>query len=373
MSYIILFITATLGGGGAERALVNIVNHLDRGRFQPHLALFQNEGVFLEDLAPDVPVYELQPTDRGAFHRSWVRLRAIRRLCAKLRPALVMSVMWQANFVTALADNLLGLGCPLVTNEQVALGRHLRQAWQRHVFWPLARRLYRRVAKVVTISHGIAVELQERLRLPADRFQVIHNPVDVRRIREEAERAVDIPAEAHPILVAAGRLIPQKNYPLLFRAVSRVVQEQPVTLYVMGEGDERPRLERLIQSLELQSHVHLLGFQRNPYAYVKQADLFVLSSDYEGFANVVVEAMAVGTPVVATDCPYGPAEVLANGEYGTLVPPGDEEALAQAILSSLKSPKHNWAAIEQRAQCFSAEQIVPQYARLFLELLEGEG
>jgi glycosyltransferase involved in cell wall biosynthesis len=141
----------------------------------------------------------------------------------------------------------------------------------------------------------------------------------------------------------------------------------------MGEGDERPRLERLIQSLELQSHVHLLGFQRNPYAYVKQADLFVLSSDYEGFANVVVEAMAVGTPVVATDCPYGPAEVLANGEYGTLVPPGDEEALAQAILSSLKSPKHNWAAIEQRAQCFSAEQIVPQYARLFLELLEGEG
>ena len=154
----ILFIAPTLGGGGAERALVNIVNRLDRGRFQPHLALFQKEGVFLEDLARDVPVYELQPTDCGFLHRTLIRLRAIKQLCAQLRPAPVMSVMWQTNLVTALADNLLGLGCPLVTNEQVALGRHLSTTWQRHVYWPFARRFYRRVARIVTISRGIAAD-----------------------------------------------------------------------------------------------------------------------------------------------------------------------------------------------------------------------
>jgi glycosyltransferase involved in cell wall biosynthesis len=368
----ILFIAPTLGGGGAERALVNIVNRLDRDRFQPHLALFQKEGVFLQDLAPDVPVYELQPTDRGVLHRTWVRLRAIKRLCDRLRPALVMSVMWQVNFATALADNLLGLGCPLVTNEQVALGRHLSTTWHRYVYWPLARKLYRRVARIVTISKGITAELQQSLAMPADRFQVIHNPVDTRRIREEAERAVDIPAEAYPILVAAGRLDPQKNYPLLLRAVSRVVREQPVTLYILGEGSERPRLESLIQSMRLESHVRLLGFQRNPYPYLKRADLFVLSSDYEGFANVVVEAMAVGTPVIATDCPYGPREILADGKYGILVPTGDEEALAQAILNSLRAPPghgQDRAALERRAEDFAVERIVPQYERLFLELL----
>jgi glycosyltransferase involved in cell wall biosynthesis len=197
--------------------------------------------------------------------------------------------------------------------------------------------------------------------------------VDVARINREADQAVEIPAKAHPLLVAVGRLDPQKNYSLLFQAIKRVIDERPVTLYILGEGSEYPRLESLSESLGLESHIRLLGFQRNPYAYMKQADLFVLSSNYEGFANVIVEAMAAGTPVVATDCPYGPSEILTDREYGKLVPPGDAEALAQAILSSLKSPKHNRAAITQHAQRFSVEHIVPQYAQLFSELLEGQG
>ncbi len=369
----VLLITANLGGGGAERALVNIINHLDRARFQPHLALFQKEGVFLAELASDVPIYELQPTDRGALHRNWVRLRAIRRLCDQLQPALVMSVKWQVNFSAALTDDLLRLGCPLITNEQAALSRLLEPAWQRHVFWPVARRAYRRVARIVAISTGIAVELGQRLALPPDKFRVIHNPVAVDEIRRQAEQAVDIPPTAHPLLVAVGRLAPEKNLPLLFRAVGRIVREQPVTLYVLGEGRERPRLEDLIQSLGLQSHIHLLGFQRNPHAYVKRADLFVLSSDYEGFANVLVEALAVGTPVVATDCPYGPREVLADGQYGRLVPPGDEAALAQAIRSALQDrARYDKTTLQRRADEFSIARIVPQYEQLFAELL-GSG
>ncbi|MCX7681258.1 MAG: glycosyltransferase [Anaerolineae bacterium] len=371
-SHCILFITANLGGGGAERALVNVINHLDRARFRPHLALFQREGVFLGELAPDVPVYELQPTDHGPLHRNWVRMRAIRRLCDRLRPALVMSVKWQVNFSAALTDSILGLGCPLITNEQVALGQLLQSAWQRYVFWPTARHLYRRVARIVAISQGIAVEMARRLALPLDKFRVIHNPIAVTEVRRQAAQPVDISPMACPLLVAVGRLDPQKNLPLLFRAVARVMQEQPVMLYVLGEGRERPRLEALIQSLGLQSHIHLLGFQRNPYAYVKRADLFVLSSDYEGFANVLVEALAVGTPVVATDCPYGPREILADGQYGRLVPPGDESALAQAILAALQERANcDRAALQRRADEFAVERIVPQYEQLLTEVLQS--
>lgn len=366
----ILFISANLGGGGAERALVNIINHLDRARFQPHLALFQKQGVFLAELAPDVPVYEIQPTDHGAFHRNWVRMRAIRRLCDRLHPALVVSIKWQVNFSAALTSSTLGLGCPLITNEQVALSRLLASAWQRHIFWPAARHIYRRVARIVTISRGIAIELARRLALPPDKFRVIHNPIAVTEIRRQAEEPVDVPPTTYPLLVAVGRLDPQKNLPLLFRAIARVVQEQPVMLYVLGEGRERPHLEALIQSLGLQAYIHLLGFQHNPYAYLKQADLFVLSSDYEGMANVLVEALAVGAPVVATDCPYGPREVLADGRYGRLVPPGDEIALAQAILCALRErANYDPAVLRRRADEFAVERIVPQYEQLFEEIL----
>jgi len=370
--YRLMFVAPNLGGGGAERALVNIINYLDRSRFQPHLALFQKTGVFLKELAPDVPVYEVQPTDYGLPQRNWVRVWAIKRLCDWLQPALVMSVTWQVNFIAALTGSLFQLNCPLVTNEQVALSRHLKTAWQRHIFWPVARRVYRRITKIVTISEGIAAELQHGLALPHDKFQIIYNPVAVAEIRQRADQAVGMVSLPHPLLVAVGRLDPQKNFPLLFGAIKRVVQEQPVTLYVLGEGSARPHLESLIRSLGLQSCVHLLGFQCNPYAYVKQADLFVLSSDYEGFANVIVEAMAVGTPVVATDCPYGPRDILAGGQYGILVPPGDEEALAQAILAYLKNPGQRSQMepiVQRRAEVFSVEEIVPQYERLFSELL----
>lgn len=373
--YLILFVTSNLSGGGGERVLVNIINRLDRTRFQPHLALYQKEGVFLRELAPDVPVYEIQPTGYGFLHRNWVRMRAMKRLCNQLRPALVMSVLWQVNIVTILTDTLFGLGCPVVVNEQTALKMGLRSKWQRHIFWPLAHRVYKRAAKVIAVSSGIASELQETLSLSPDKFQVIHNPITLDEIRDQSSLSSVSLSMIHPRLVAVGRLARPKNYPLLLRATSRVVREKPVSLYILGEGSERSCLEKLIRDLGLHPVVCLLGFQRNPYAYMRQADVFVLSSDYEGFGNVIVEAMALGIPVIATDCPYGPREILAGGKYGVLVPPGDEQALADAILSLLRDPdarRRLGAEAKKRAEEFSVEKIVLCYERLFLDLVEAE-
>ncbi len=372
--YPILFITSNLGGGGAERALVNIINHLDRTRFQPHLALFQKEGIFLEALAPDVPVYEIQPTDYGLLHRNGMRIWGIRQLCKRLRPAVVMSVQWQVNIVTLLADTLLNLGCPVVVNEQVALKRGSQSIWQRRLFWPLARMTYKRAAKVITSSNGIASELRKALSLPRSKFQVIYNPIAIDDVRKRSLlSSISLPAE-HPRLVAAGRLTRQKNYPLLLHAIKRVIKEKPVHLYILGEGPERPSIEKLIQALDLKAFVDLLGFQSNPFVYMKQADIFVLSSDFEGFGNVIVEAMALGVPVIATNCPYGPAEILADGRYGVLVPVRHEEALAEAILSLLRSPdtrRKLGAKARKRAKDFSIEQVIPLYEQLFSELILG--
>jgi glycosyltransferase involved in cell wall biosynthesis len=373
--YPILFVTSNLGGGGGERVLVNIINHLDRTRFQPHLALYQKEGVFLRELASDVPVHEIQPMGYGFLYRNWVRMRAMKRLCDQLHPVLVMSVLWQVNIVTILADTLFGLGCPVVVNEQTALKMDLQSQWQRHIFWPLAHRVYKRAAKVIAVSSGIASELQETLSLSPDKFQVIHNSITLDEIRDQSSLSSVSLSMIHPRLVAVGRLARSKNYPLLLRAVGRVVREEPVSLYVLGEGSERSRLEKLIRDLGLHPVVRLLGFQRNPYAYMRQADVFVLSSDYEGFGNVIIEAMALGVPVIATDCPYGPREILAGGKYGVLVPPGDEQALADAILSLLRDPdgrRRLGAEAKKRAEEFSMEKIVLRYERLFLDLVEAE-
>ncbi len=363
-----------MGGGGAERALVNILNHLDRSRFEPHLALFQKEGVFLDDLPGDLPIYEIQPEDHGFLHRNRTRLRAIKRLSNCLHPDLIMSVQWQVNSVVLLTHALLDLNCPVVVNEQVALRRGSTAIWQRRLFWPLARRVYKLAAKVVTISQGIASELQEELSLPADHFRIINNPVSLTEIREQpSQHPLDRPPDTTPRLIAVGRLEKQKNYPLLLRAINRVIEIEPVRLDILGEGSERPHLEALIQTMELEQQVHLLGFQPNPFSYMAEADIFVLSSDFEGFGNVIVEAMALGKPVIATDCPYGPAEILANGEHGMLVPPADEQALAEAILRLIRDPDARAklsAKAEERAEDFSVHQIVPRYQRLFTELIE---
>ena len=372
--YPLLFVAPNLGGGGAERALVHIVNHLDRARFQPHLALFQREGIFLGELAADVAVYEIQPTDRGPLQRNWMRLLALRRLCRQVQPALMMSLLWQANAVTLLAAGLWRCSMPVVINEQTAPQASLRADARRRLLWPIARRLYRRASHVVVISEGIASEITDRLSIAPERVSVIHNPVPVQQVMEQARAPVSFRVGRTPAIMAAGRLVPLKNYPLLLRAVARVLGEREVELYILGDGPERGSIERLAAALGIAGHVHLLGFQPNPYRYLAQADLFALSSDHEGFGNVLVEAMALGVPVVATDCPYGPREILAGGQYGLLVPPGDERVLADGLLSLLRdSDARSRFSVEgrRRAQDFAIGKIIPQYERLFWSLIAG--
>jgi len=371
--YPILFLTSNLGGGGAERALVTIINHLDRTRFQPHLALFQKQGVFLQDLAPDVLVYEIQPVDHGFLHRSWLRLKAIRDLVQNIRPSLIMSTLWQVNAIAGLADKLWNFDISLVMNEQNTPQSSLETDARRRRMWPAAKRLYHQADLIITVSEGIAHELESTVKIQPNKMKVIHNPIEL-TINEEA--TIILPGNKdsdNTIILAAGRLTAQKNFPMLLEACALVSQEHQIELIILGDGSERQHLEDISRKLNISSQVHFMGFVSNPQDYYARADIFTLTSIYEGFGNVIVEAMAMGVPVIATDCPYGPREILQGGKSGILVPVDDENALARAILDLLDQPdklEHLARAGKSRARDFSIQEIIPQYEQAFLELIE---
>lgn len=368
----ILFLTSNLGGGGAERALVDILNLIDRKKFQPHLALFQKEGPFLQDLVEDIPIYEIQPKDYGFLHRNWVRVRAIKKLCDQIQPAVMMSMLWQANIVSLLADKILGLNCPLILNEQNTPSQEMQSLWQRFLFWPLAKRTYPRAAEIVVISAGIRTEIEEMFSITGDQIRVIYNPIDSDTIREKASQPLNLPLR-HPCLISVGRLAPQKNHSLLLRSFRNVIQNYPAHLYLLGKGPDRAKLEKLASDLGISAYVHFLGFKNNPYGLMQAADILVLSSDYEGFGNVVVEALAVGTPVIATDCPNGPREILSGGKSGLLVSVGDEVGLTRAIIELISSPEKRQRLAnngKKRAKEFDIKKTIHAYESLFTQVIE---
>jgi glycosyltransferase involved in cell wall biosynthesis len=219
---------------------------------------------------------------------------------------------------------------------------------------------YRWADQVIGISRGSADDLIELLYVPEKQIVVIHNPIDSGRVSELASRPSNEAKRGGAFILGAGRLEPEKDFPTLMRAFARVRRSRQVDLTILGEGKERGRLELLAKELGVQDAVSMPGFTNNPFAYMKASSTFVMSSKREGFGNVLVEAMACGTPVVATDCQSGPGEILEGGRWGRLVPVGDDEAMADAILKTLEEPT-NREALQERAQAFSPERIVPQY------------
>jgi glycosyltransferase involved in cell wall biosynthesis len=229
----------------------------------------------------------------------------------------------------------------------------------------LIRRFYPWANSIVAVSKGVADDLAQTAGLPRERIQVIYNPVVTPELREKAQTPLDHPwfkPGQPPVLLAVGRMSPQKDFPTLIRAFARVRQTRPAKLLILGEGKERPGLETLVRQLGLGQDVSLPGFVTNPYPYMARTSLFVLSSRWEGLPGVLIEALYCGAPIIATDCPSGPTEILADGRYGQLVPVGDVTALARAIETTLVSktpdpPPESWRPFELKT-------VVNQYINM---------
>jgi glycosyltransferase involved in cell wall biosynthesis len=360
----VAFFLTGVKGGGAERAMIAVANHLAGEGLSVDLVLGRPAGPLRGEIDPTVAIFDLGVTRLRSM------LRPMNRYVRSRQPDVVISSLMACDVVMLLGTFLYRWNARLiisVQNNPVEASRHGRRLIDRA--WPrLIKRFYGRADIVVGISTGVAEVLSQLLDRPPGTVPVIHNPVIVPAFVEKAQAEPEHPwyrDGGAPVILAAGRLTRQKDFPTLVRAFAALVGLTDARLIVIGEGEERASLQGLIQELGIADRVSLPGFAANPYAWMKGARVFVLSSRWEGFGNVLAEALACGTPVVATDCPSGPADILEGGAYGSLVPVGDVEALARSMGETLDAPVDHDALIARGMQ-FTVERIAPRY----LELIE---
>lgn len=360
----ISFVLPSLSGGGAERALISIANHIARQE-KVSLVVGRCKGPYLEDVSKGVHIHDLKTA------RNREMIFALRKYARTTPTDVFVSALVPAD-VALLTGKALGLWNTKIVlsvqNNPDEVGRNAPRLGDRA--WPtFIKLLYGRADAIVGISEGVAASVERLLGRAPGSIPVINNPVVSKRFFSLYEESCDHPwfrDGAGPVLVAAGRLTAQKDYPTLLKAVALAAQKSNVRLIVLGEGELREELATLASTLGISDRVDFVGFQRNPYAFMRSADLFVLSSRWEGFANVVAEALACGTRVVSTDCPSGPAEILAGGTYGRLAPVGDAEALAAGILAELAADRSQ-EELARRGQSYTVEALAPKY----LEIIRG--
>jgi glycosyltransferase involved in cell wall biosynthesis len=369
----IMFVIPSLTGGGAEKVLVVLLRKLDRSKFDPLVVVFDERNDYPDEIPQDVRTLSL-----GSVEKQGVmgHVRLIRALSARIRdeaPSVVCSFMEYANHLSSLAKRVSRKPCLLYFTQHSTMSMSYqpgRLRSRRLVLWIMRHILYPKVDGVICVSSGVRSDYVRNWGLPEEKGLVIHNPVETERIRMMSHEEVDMPwfVDGKPVAIACGRLAKEKNYPLLLRAFTIVAENDPdLRLVVLGEGELREELERLAQQYGIADRVAFLGFVKNPYQFISRSAFLVLSSDWEGFGNVLVEAMACGTPVISTRCP-GPEEIITDGENGLLVPVGNDKELALAMRRLLQDEDladKLSAAGKARSEDYHADSIIREYELAF--------
>lgn len=348
----------SLRGGGAERMMVNLASGFAEEGYQVDLVLARAEGPYLPMVPEGVRVVDL------GSRRVLYSLPGLVSYLNRERPVAMLSTPNHANIIAILARRAAGRPLRLAIREANMASIGSANAINlREKFMPyLMRFFYPWADVIIAISQGVAEDLIKEIGVPEEKVTVIYNPVVTPQLFERAEEKLDHPWFAPgepPVIVAVGRLTEQKDFSLLLSSFALVRKKLICRIVILGEGEKRNELEDLVREMGLEADVEMPGFVDNPYKYMKNAAVFVLSSKWEGFGNVLVEAMALGTPVVSTDCSSGPAEILEAGRWGQLVSVGDVEQMATEILGTLQGNQTN-----PRLRCwaFSLDRILNQYS-----------
>lgn len=359
MSHIAIYLPS-LRGGGAERVMVMLANGFAVRGHRVDLVLARAEGPYLSEVAPNVRIVDL---DKG---RVLASLLPLARYLRRERPDAMLSALNHANIIAILARKLARSKARLVVSERNSL-TGLGSGRKGRVFRGLMRRFYPWADGVVAVAQAGVQELVSEIGLDPARVISIPNPVDAGHYRQLAAERPDHPwlmPGQPPVILAVGRLEPQKDYPVLLSAFSRLHGRHAVRLVILGEGSQRAAIEQQTAAAGLEDSVLLAGFQGNPFGWMAACAVYVMSSRHEGFPNSLVQAMACGARVVSTDCPTGPAEILEHGKWGRLVPVGDAEALAQALEAALNDPAPPDA--QSRLTDFHPDRVVSTYERVLL-------
>ena len=402
----ISFLLDNLTGGGAEKVILNLARGFARLGHQVDLLVCKVEGVLSNSIPAGVNLVPLESASpvRGLLYAVKGDPAGIRQILGAVANSSKIRIPKGFKYIPAIAEHLktnkvdvllsalpkaninavLAKNCSR-TKTRVIVGAHINFSSQvseslsrgknrlQHLR-PVIKRCYQRADAVVAVSKGVAKDVVQCLGLDPENVATIYNPIETLEMEALSGEVVDHPwfeSGAVPVILGAGRFVAQKDFPLLVRAFAKVRQRRNARLMLLG-GDEtsgpqarhRKELLSLADQLGVGEDFEMPGFKVNPYPYLRKASVFVLSSRYEGFGNVVVEALLTGCPVVSTDCPSGPAEILHNGEFGRLVPVNDEAMLADAICDTLDSPR-NAEFLKARGKVFSIERAVESYSQIF--------
>lgn len=355
----------SLAAGGAERVNVTLANEFAKHGLSVDLVVADAEGAFRKAVAGNVRVVVL------GSRRCMTSLPHFCRYLRRENPDAVLATM-RAGTVALLADRIVGGRRRTVVRCEMSHSavHRISDAPGRLLLW-LHSRLLPSADAVVTVCEDAAADIARASPQASAKVRAIYNPLFSPDVLDLAGEPVDHPwfnGPTPPVVVSVGRLAQQKDYLTLLRAFADVLRVRPARLVIVGEGPERSRLLATTRELGIAEHVDLPGYRSNPYAYVRRARVFVLSSIAEGLPCVLIEALACGTPVVSTACVTGPREILEDGKWGRLVPVGDSAAMARAILSTLDESADS-SALVARAKLFDFAPSVDQH----LELLFPDG
>lgn len=391
------FFVSSLTGGGVQRVTLALAEAFASAGHPVDLLVTRPGGDYAKRIPAGVNLHVLQPT--GILHSRWLAwqtasvpstvllrpvllpirssriLRHVSALAMYLkqhRPAVLVSGMSYPNLAALWARNRAGVPARVVVVEHNTLSQtihRVRYRWRWRYLPALLRHAYRQADAIVAVSHGVADDVAATTGLPRSDICTIYNPVVSPVLIEGGHAPPDdnwFAPGRPPVIVGIGRLTSAKRFDLLIRAFATLRAQRKTHLIILGEGRERKHLESLISELGMQEDIRMPGFADNPYRYMSHADLFVLSSDYEGLPTVLIEALACGCPVVSTDCPSGPREILDAGVFGELVPCGDHEQLAVAMARTLTAPPDR-SRQRARAQMFSIEASMRHYREVCLD------
>ena len=355
--------TGSMRGGGAERAMLTLATAFAERGVGVDLVLVKAEGEYMGMVPDGVRVVDLDS------RRTLTAIPKFLRYVRCERPAALLSTLLATDLAALTVKLIYGDGIRVVVRLANTFNDVLEaERYKVRMTLRLVRLLMPVADAIVAVSDGVADDLRAQAPRAAGKITTIYNPVVAPGLSEQAAAPVEHPwfgDGGAPVILAAGRLAPQKDYPTLLRAFAEVVRSRPARLVILGQGVERESLLELAERLGVSERFDLPGFDVNPFRYMSRASVFVLSSRYEGFPNVLAQAMACGAPVVSTDCRSGPSEMLEGGRWGRLAPVGDWRAMARAIEDTLDDPMPA-EELKARASVYSVEASVERYLEVLL-------
>jgi glycosyltransferase involved in cell wall biosynthesis len=359
----IAFYLPNLEGGGAERAIVTVANQLAAGGIRIELVVGNAVGPYLAEITPAVSFVEI-----GASSKLGSIVGLLKYLRSR-KPPCIMSALDLPNLQLIAAAKLARYRGRLLISQRATIGPAYDDIspLHRQAYLTAIRFAYPLADMIISNSRAAATELHEKFGLAKDRIITIQNQIDAKQVTRLSREPLDdswMAGGGAATIISVGSLTQRKDMGTLIRALAVVRQTRDVRLVILGEGQERSPLEELTGRLGLQRAVYLPGFDANPYRWMKQSDMLVSASRAEGFPNVIVEALALGMKVIATDCPGDTADILGYGRWGRIVPVGDAAALAKAILESLDdtSPSEG----RKRVADFAPEKTINAYLRALM-------